>query len=230
MPERQPVQGGSAMVTRARVGFMLLIGALAASLLLPPISAFSARRVQNALPFASGSTSGCASLGSSYRELDLSVGATSVRHQDDVIATNDGALAVIVDIAQVDSHRHPVAIDFVASLRVPALIVSSANKTSTQKFDPPERRASGVTAADGKPIESLAFCYTLNLPAPPKAGQNEATSTRAAASPEIVAVQSVEPSVTETATIAATSAATQTERPVETESPTEAASATGTNT
>lgn len=118
----------------------------------------------------------CRSLDRSYVQLDASLGGDLTPGR--VLSLNDGTLAVLIVVTEVDDSGSAAAIDFAASVRISALIVRSGPAHDVRRFDPPVRNGANVRGPKGGLIDGLSFCYQIAFPPPPQAAQPTSTVER----------------------------------------------------
>ena len=190
----------------------------------------------NAAALASGSNkkNPCVAIDDSYKGITVAVNeGPDAMEVGQVFSANDGTLAVLTVISDIDDDGDTQGIDFVASLKISALIIKASGGDKTVTFDPPVRSASDVSADDRSAIDRVIYCYATRLPVPtetavasPVASEPATATTAPTLTPTTAATETptVAPSSTETETPMAVPTSTATATDVAT------ASATATET
>jgi len=102
----------------------------------------------------------CRTLDPQSTELGIAIdGAGAGAAVGRVYSVSDGTLAVLVVVAAVDDTGAAIALDFLASVRVAAVVLGSGSDAAVRRFVPPAPEGSGLTGPDGAPIDQVGFCY-----------------------------------------------------------------------
>jgi hypothetical protein len=142
----------------------------------PSFAAETQQRLRSSLAFLQETDEpvNCRSLDRAYVELDAALGSGLTPGR--VFSMNDGTLAVLIVVVDVNQVGAVTAVDFAASLRISALIVHSGDVRDVRTFDPPVRNGANVRGLGGATIDALSFCYRVTFPPPPQAEQPTATT------------------------------------------------------
>ncbi len=180
---------------RTRTLLMLIPIAIVTLSVAVPSFAFSAPgRLVSVVPlFQSDDPATCRDIDRSYIQFDAALADENGFEPGRVLSLNNGTLAVLLIVSDVDDDGAATAIDFATSVRLGALIIQYRDSHDVRSFDPPARSGSGLRAPEDNAIDVISFCYRVSIPAPPRAGTAAATM---ATTPGSSATKTPEPTAT----------------------------------
>lgn len=171
----------------------LIVAAAGAWLALPALAAHSPRTLVAAIPLLqTADPDSCRAANRSWSQLDVDLREAGELQPGQVLSFNDSTLATILVVSGVDGGL-ATSVDFAASVRISGIVLRSGDVFDVRTFDPPVRNGSNLKGPEGGAIDSLSFCYRVNIPAPPEPAQPTPADETAATE------QPTEPAVTEEA-------------------------------
>src|SRR5215216_4216662 len=104
----------------------------------------------------------CRALNRSYIQVDAELSGNFTTGQ--VFTVGDGIVGVLIVVAETNAAGRATVIDFAANQRVSAIAVRASEALASVVFEEPVRNRSSVRGPDGEPIDTISFCYVVDVP------------------------------------------------------------------